>query len=523
MANKTQSDKPGFAGIKKRSTWIFLAIALLAGVGLQISTLTKWSFWFDESYTSALVSFSPAEIIQLTAADVHPPLYYLLLDFWATLFGSSDLALRGFSLIAGVTGLILLFFLIKRMFNETAASLAVMFAAAAPYVVRYAQEARMYSFISALLVGATLVLVKIAQQHPRGRRRLLWWLAYAAIMAAALYTHYFSGLLLVAHALYYFCYSTNGGVGSWPQRAWHRIKTVDKFWVSANVAVVLFYIPWIPTLLKQFDAVNAGFWIPDVSSITFINTFSMFTIFYELPGWTWQAWLLLVVAVSFALVAFKVSRKVSKQQRLNLGLLLGALIIPAVLLFIISAPEFTSSYYNNRYLAQFSLLFYSGVVVLLYLGYKYWSKYVALALAIVVLGLCGFGTARVINGVDKQNTQMNKLFSVVADNYQSGDAILAVDFMDYFNARHYNQTSSEVLLIEPGYYWGSLEPIRRKADIIPDHSALSSASGRVWYITNKNDYNAPPNWQPLGPRYEMGDSAIQLFATSRYNSLALAD
>jgi mannosyltransferase len=523
MSSKKPSAKSGFAGITKKTTWIFLAVALLAGISLQLATLTKWSFWFDESYTSALVSFSPAEIIDLTAIDVHPPLYYLLLDFWATLFGSSDLALRSFSVIATIVGLILLFFLIKRMFNETAAGLVVMFTSMAPYVVRYAQEARMYSLVSALLVGATLVLVKIAQQRPQGRRRLLWWLAYAALMAAALYTHYFSGLLLVAHALYFFFYSTSGGEGSLARRAWHRIKTIDRFWLGANIAVVLLYLPWIPTLLNQFDAVNAGFWIPDVSSIAFINTFSMFTIFYELPGWTWQAWLLLAVAVALALVTFKTIHKISKEQRLNLGLLLGALIVPAVLLFIISAPEFTSSYYNNRYLAQFSLLFYGGLAVLLYLGYKYGPRYTVITLAIVLAVLCSFGTARVINGVDKQNTQMNNLFSIVSDNYQPGDAILAVDFGDYFNARHYNQTDSEVLLIEPGYNWGSLEPARRRGEIIPDYTALDSPSGRVWYITNKNDNNAPANWLPLGPRYEMGDSAIQLFATDRYNSLAIAD
>ena len=41
----------------------------------------------DEYFTLTLINFDVSEMIRLTAADVHPPLYYLILKFAMTAFG----------------------------------------------------------------------------------------------------------------------------------------------------------------------------------------------------------------------------------------------------------------------------------------------------------------------------------------------------------------------------------------------------------------------------------------------------
>ncbi len=43
-------------------------------------------FWHDESFTLRLVSLSYANGIDITAHDVHPPLYYLMLKTWLSIF-----------------------------------------------------------------------------------------------------------------------------------------------------------------------------------------------------------------------------------------------------------------------------------------------------------------------------------------------------------------------------------------------------------------------------------------------------
>src|SRR4051812_10335173 len=52
----------------------------------------------DEAFSWRLAAQpSPARLVELTARDVHPPLYYLCLSAWMSAFGASESALRGLS------------------------------------------------------------------------------------------------------------------------------------------------------------------------------------------------------------------------------------------------------------------------------------------------------------------------------------------------------------------------------------------------------------------------------------------
>ena len=69
---------------------------LVLGAGWRLYGLNLQSAWADEITT--LVITDPAltfgQFWQLVIADVHPPLYYLLLRFWSAAFGQSDVAAR---------------------------------------------------------------------------------------------------------------------------------------------------------------------------------------------------------------------------------------------------------------------------------------------------------------------------------------------------------------------------------------------------------------------------------------------
>ena len=77
---------------------------LVLGAGWRLYGLNLQSAWADEITT--LVITDPAltfgQFWQLVIADVHPPLYYLLLRFWSAAFGQSDVAARIPSAIFGI-------------------------------------------------------------------------------------------------------------------------------------------------------------------------------------------------------------------------------------------------------------------------------------------------------------------------------------------------------------------------------------------------------------------------------------
>ena len=81
----------------RRFALTLLLLIVLIGVGLRSYELTARSLWFDEAFSWRLAQFSFPEMIERAAADVHPPLYYIFLQGWTAIFGSSLQGIRSLS------------------------------------------------------------------------------------------------------------------------------------------------------------------------------------------------------------------------------------------------------------------------------------------------------------------------------------------------------------------------------------------------------------------------------------------
>src|SRR3989338_7590890 len=57
------------------------------------------SFWRDEAFSYIMAHQNIVDILYHTAEDFNPPLYYVLLSLWMTIFGHSEIALRTLSLL----------------------------------------------------------------------------------------------------------------------------------------------------------------------------------------------------------------------------------------------------------------------------------------------------------------------------------------------------------------------------------------------------------------------------------------
>ena len=69
-------------------------------------------------------------------------LYHLLLFGWVRVAGSSEIAVRSFSAVAGIASVAVLFLLARRLAGVRVALWAGLLMAVNPLYVRYAQEAR---------------------------------------------------------------------------------------------------------------------------------------------------------------------------------------------------------------------------------------------------------------------------------------------------------------------------------------------------------------------------------------------
>ncbi|HEV8637693.1 MAG TPA: glycosyltransferase family 39 protein [Chloroflexota bacterium] len=209
---------------------------LLVGWAARLYRLDGQSFWYDEGTSATVAPRDLATILQNAAADIHPPLYYLLLHVWIGPTGTTEWAIRMLSAIFGLLTVAFVYRLGRDVLGPLGGFVGTLLAALAPLPVWYSQEARMYALATLAGAGATLLLLR-AVARPDDRRL---WAAYAVATAATLYSHYFAATVPLAHAAAMAC---------WAVSERRRRATVP--WLVASAAGGLLFLPWMLGTLGQ--------------------------------------------------------------------------------------------------------------------------------------------------------------------------------------------------------------------------------------------------------------------------------
>ncbi|MGH2542748.1 MAG: hypothetical protein ACRDIB_08125, partial [Ardenticatenaceae bacterium] len=86
-----------------------IAILVLLTLGPRLLALGLQPLWWDEGYSLFFATESPARLLELTSLDIHPPLYYLLLQGWMALVGIGAMQARLLSVLIGVATIPVMF------------------------------------------------------------------------------------------------------------------------------------------------------------------------------------------------------------------------------------------------------------------------------------------------------------------------------------------------------------------------------------------------------------------------------
>lgn len=304
-------------GIRRNTLWsllhsppgLLLVIALLA-LTARWPRLGLPELSADESFSWRLTQYAPADLVRATAHDVHPPLYYLLLQAWMAAWGSTPAALRGFSLCCGVLCVPVIYLLggeaLRRTVPDPAsvaaarggALLSAAVLALHSTAILPARTARMYS-LGMLLAGLSAWLLLRAMRARCGRE--WWWSAYGLTVAAFCYTHYYAFFTILAQTLFV--------VGDLALRVWRQslreaARTATGFLFAATIPLLL-YAPWLPIWRQQVQDVRRAYWIPDFTVAdlrqTFLTWLTGVAVLERVEAWCWMGllmacliWLLLL-------------------------------------------------------------------------------------------------------------------------------------------------------------------------------------------------------------------------------------
>jgi uncharacterized membrane protein len=322
------------------SRLLLVALLFIIAVGalLRFSELDADSLWLDEASSIEFSKHSPAGIIEATAKDVHPPLYYFALHYWMLLFGDSEKAVRLLSALFGILALPVVYKVASHLFDRSTGLLAAGLLAVSRFHLEFSQEARMYSLLCLLSLLSIYYFLKLLEG--KSRYALAGYIVTSALM---MYTHVYSFFIIAAENLYWLTlfFATRD-----------TFKRIWKRWLIAQVILAVLFVPWLSVQLQQFSRVQQGFWIPKLPPRLLLYTLEMYAGSYQLA---WVLSLLIVLAVFSSWkgwnerIATESSTDESRllQGRLKLYLLLLWLACPILLPYIIS--QFSSPIFLPKY------------------------------------------------------------------------------------------------------------------------------------------------------------------------------
>jgi hypothetical protein len=204
----------------------YLPLCLIVQATLLFWRLDLLPVWGDEQFTLNTSTQSLAGITELVRADIHPPLYYVLVHYWLGLPWPAALIVkaRAFSGLWALATTVLLDRLWvreKRFFLLWSLS---------PCLILYGRMARSYTlqlFLGCLALYWGMSLVR----DPRPRGALVW---YTLIGSLLLYTHYLPALAIIS------------AVGA--------LLLYRRAWIAAIAPVALMIVAYAPWLIEMRTA-----------------------------------------------------------------------------------------------------------------------------------------------------------------------------------------------------------------------------------------------------------------------------
>ena len=173
---------------------------VLVGALVRLYGLGVESLWTDELITLEYIRrYSTLELlVEIPLNQPHLPLYYVLLDLWVSVAGTSATALRLPSVLFSTLAIPVAYLVGRDLFDETAGLVAALIFAFTQFHVYHAQEVRMYSLVALLTLVSLWLFVRLFEDEATRRTAV----AYVLATLALLLTHPFAALVVLAEGAY---------------------------------------------------------------------------------------------------------------------------------------------------------------------------------------------------------------------------------------------------------------------------------------------------------------------------------
>jgi hypothetical protein len=234
-------------------TWASTGALLLVLMALSAVIRTRYvggQFWEDEAITTGIASHPLSAIPGILRHDGSPPLFYLLLHVWISLFGAGETATHWFSVALGLLCIPAGMWAGWSLFGRRAGMYAAVLFAFSTFVSAYANETRMYELMALLGLLATAGFI-----HGFVYRRRRYLILFAVCEALLLYTHAW-GLFFGAGSLVALAFV-------WRRSPVESRRGIVRDAVLAYGGAGVLFLPWLPNFIYQASHTGAP-WAPTI-------------------------------------------------------------------------------------------------------------------------------------------------------------------------------------------------------------------------------------------------------------------
>jgi hypothetical protein len=438
---------------------------MLLAFGIWVYRLDGASLWRDEALTLGRAEqplsmiFSNRNLVQgVSSPDLHPPFYFLFQHGWLRLAGRSEFSLRFPSVMAMVLAVAMFGAVGRRIWGYRTGLLAAALALLSPFLLWYAQEARMYAWI----ILESLILLHTL--WPLLQKRARWgdYLQFALAAGVLTYTHY-SGAFLVAFAVL-------AVAGLHLERpTWGRLAVV-------LTGIALIAIPLYPNVHELLTA--AGFIAFSQRTLwtlfrEAISTFSLGSAGVpEEVGWR-------IAPVALLVGIGVLTLEVTPRPRRLRAALIGAGSFLGTLLFFYLASWLQANYSNPRHLTLLSPLWFllagHGLATL---RIRLWPVAVLAGAAILVLN--GKALYQTITDPPIVRDDVRGLAEYLDERALPGDALLWHDAVMMTTYDYYALDLPFTAIPRYGQH--------DQAAVLEELERWTSQHRRIWFVS----YPPPP-------------------------------
>jgi mannosyltransferase len=427
------------AGKRMTKYGVALLAIILISVFLRLYHLGTQSIWYDEAFSVQVSKLAVSQTVQAAAADVHPPLYYVLLHYWITVFGISELSVRLLSALFGVLAIPMIYVLGRQLFSEEAGLVAALILALSSFNIWYSQETRMYTLMVLLTLLSMYFFLQLLQWSTLASSA-----GYVLSTTLLVYTHNYGWFVVIAQNIYV------ASLLLLSRRRTHKLRR----WIMLQAIVLALFVPWMASFVKQVVRSGAATWLGPPTLATIFQTFSRYS------GTTVLLALFLGLSVLSLFAYQKVcgsmdwkaplkalesySWQVRIQDAASVYFLSVWLLTINLIPFTLS--RFSTPVYFDRYTIAASVALYllvaKGTVNIQH-------RYTKLAVIGIIVILSAANLQVYYTSITRP--QVREATSLIDANIRSGDVVLVAPSWDRAVFDYYNNRTD--IVVKPMYSW----------------------------------------------------------------------